>query len=82
MVEFCDGEIARMTDVGAVRKSYKLGGEGRSKRRRKDGGVEGSGGGGEDGRGVGEGGAEERERMERRELEVGVLGLMALRGAA
>lgn len=84
-----------MADVGKIRKLYKLGGgvggvDAKGKRRRKDGSVEGSGGvgggvgggGGGGGEGKGEGGKEgdEAER-ERRELEVGVLGLMALRGA-
>lgn len=96
-VEFDDGNLARLTDIGKIRKLYKLGGVGvgvgevdpKGKRRRKDGSVEGSRGGGvvdggKGGKGGGDGGGKgeeaERER-ERKELEVAVLGLMALRGA-
>lgn len=77
-VEFCDEVLRGMTDVGKVRKLYKLplvgegGGKGQGKRRRKDGSEEGSG----EVVGVGKG-----EEWERRELEVAILGLMALRGA-
>ncbi|MCJ1456089.1 hypothetical protein MMC28_006447 [Mycoblastus sanguinarius] len=77
MVEFNDETLASMTDVGKVRKLYKLGGVGedgsKGKRRRKDGSEEGSGGV----HGAGEGDT----GRERRELEVAILGLMALRGA-
>ena len=61
-----------MTDVAKVRKLYKLAGVGEggsSKRRRKEGSEEGIG--------VPQGDV----ASERRELEVAVLGLMALRGA-
>jgi len=76
-VEFCDEVLRVMTDVAKVRNLYKLplvGGEGKgqSKRRRKDGSEEGSG----EVLGVGKG-----AEWERRELEVAILGLMALRGA-
>lgn len=70
-----------MADIARVRKLYKLGGVGddgnKGKRRRKDGREEGSdlvdGASDRDK----DGGAE----RERKELEVAILGLMALRGA-
>lgn len=69
-VEFCDAALRKVTDVGLVRKLYKLGAEdaGKKGRRRKDGGSEG------------QGVVRVDEEEERRELEVAVLGLMALRG--
>ena len=58
-----------------IRRVYKLGGgEGKGGRKRKDGSLEGSGSKGEDGE-------REGNERERKELEVAVLGLMALRGA-
>lgn len=80
-VEFSDATLAKMADVARIRKLYKLSGVGeadpKSKRRRKDGSEEGSGGadGGKAGDIAGDGG------RERKELEVAILGLMALRGA-
>lgn len=81
LVEFSDASLAKTADIARIRGLYKLGGVGeeggKGKRRRKDGSEEGGGlvdGGGEKERG----GGEERER---KELEVGILGLMALRGA-
>lgn len=73
-VEWGEEGLRGVRDVGEVRKVYRLpvkGEEGKGKKRRKDGRVEGEGGGGK-GRG---------EEWEMRELEVGILGLMALRGA-
>ena len=71
-----------MADVGKIRKLYKLSGVGKAdpkgKRRRKDGSEEGNGGV-VDGGTVGSVG--EDAGRERKELEVAVLGLMALRGA-
>lgn len=69
-VEWGEEGLRGVRDVGAIRKVYRLPVAGEGKRRRKDGGVEG------DGRGPGKG-----EEWEMRELEVGILGLMALRGA-
>lgn len=70
-----------MADVGKIRKLYKLSGAGeadtKGKRRRKDGSEEGSGG--VDGSKVRNTGND--ADRERKELEVAVLGLMALRGA-
>ena len=69
-----------MADVARIRKLYKLGGSGndggKGKRRRKDGTEEGSNSAG------GVSGKDEvvGEERERKELEVAVLGLMALRG--
>jgi EKC/KEOPS complex subunit CGI121/TPRKB len=63
MVPFEDERLSGMTDLGKVRKVYKLNGVG--------------GGGGKKGATNGVG----REGEERRELEVLVLGAMALRGA-
>lgn len=76
-LEWCDEVVRGMTDLGMVRRLYKLPklggeGEGKGKRRRKDGSEEGSG---EVAR------IERGEEWERKELEVAVLGLMALRGA-
>lgn len=74
-----------MADVGKIRKLYKLSGvvgeaDVKGRRRRKDGSQEGSGGGG--GVDVSKAGntASDAEK-ERKELEVAILGLMALRGA-
>ncbi|CAF9929722.1 hypothetical protein IMSHALPRED_007989 [Imshaugia aleurites] len=84
-VAFSDATLATTADVGKIRKVYKLGGVGggggdpKGKRRRKDGSEEGSGGGGGGGGGVGTAGLD--GEGERRELEVAILGLMALRGA-
>lgn len=82
-VDFSDVTLAEMADVGKIRKLYKLGGvvgeaDAKGKRRRKDGSEEGSGGDvvGSKVRDAGNGAEEERK-----ELEVAVLGLMALRGA-
>ena len=80
-VIFDDQVIASLTDVAKVRKLYKLNGGGedgsKSKRRRKDGTEEGSRMGDDvvEMNGTGDVG------KERKELEVAVLGLMALRGA-
>jgi len=71
MVEFSEQLLAGMTDMALVKKIYRLGQPekgGTPLRRRRDGGVEGT-----PGDGTGE--------MEREEVEVAVLGLMALRGA-
>ncbi|KAK4696308.1 hypothetical protein P7C71_g1589, partial [Lecanoromycetidae sp. Uapishka_2] len=70
-----------MTDIPKVRKLYKLSGVAedgsKGKRRRKDGSEEGSR---DDG--VAERGEAGKDLgRERKELEVAVLGLMALRGA-
>ena len=80
-VEFSDANLANTADIGRIKKLYKLGGIGddgsKGKRRRKDGREEGSdliSGLNEKDKG---GGAE----RERKELEVAILGLMALRGA-
>lgn len=71
-----------MTDVAKIRKIYKLGDVGqdgsKGKRRQKDGSEEGSGlisdglNVNDDGNAAG---------RERKELEIAILGLMALRGA-
>ena len=68
--------------MAKIRKLYKLSGVGeadsKGKRRRKDGSEEGSGGrvdGSKAGNAGTDGGREEKE------LEVAILGLMALRGA-
>ena len=70
-----------MVDVAKIRKLYKLSGVGeadsKGKRRRKDGSEEGSGDVG--GSKAGNTGAD--ANRERKELEVAILGLMALRGA-
>jgi len=77
-VVFCDEGLRGLTDVGKVRRLYKLplgggaGDKGQRRRKRKDGSEEGSG------EVVRIGKVEE---WERRELEVAILGLMALRGA-
>ncbi len=77
-VVFCDEGLRAVTDVGKVRRLYKLplgGGEGdkgQRRRKRKDGSEEGSGEVVRIGKG---------KEWERRELEVAILGLMALRGA-
>ena len=81
LVEFSDMSIASTADIARIKKLYKLGGIGddgnKGKRRRKDGKAEGSdlidGLNGRD-----KSGGAERER---KELEVAILGLMALRGA-
>ncbi len=69
--------------MAKIRKLYKLSGVGetdsKGKRRRKDGSEEGSGGGGIDGSKAGNAGTD--GGGERKELEVAILGLMALRGA-
>ena len=75
-----------MADVPKIRKLYRLSGGGgggasdsKGKRRRKDGSEEGSGGGGgDDGKA---GNVDRGVGREREELEVSILGLMALRGA-
>ena len=81
LVDFSDANLANTADIARIKKLYKLGGIGadghKGKRRRKDGSEEGSDlidgpDDGEKGSGV------ERER---KELEVAILGLMALRGA-
>ena len=81
LAEFSDQTLAPLTDVAKVRKLYKLGGVGedssKGKRWRKDGSEEGS---------RGDDGLERKHAAkdignERKELEVAVLGLMALRGA-
>lgn len=76
LVKFSDDTMKGITDVGKVRKLYKLPvlgkGEAKSKRRRKDGSEEGTG----EAIGAGKG-----AEWERKELEVAILGLMALRGA-
>ena len=81
LIDFNDQTLAPLTDVAKVRKLYKLGGVGevtsKDKRRRKDGSEEGS-------RGddlLEQIGIEKNSSIERKELEVAVLGLMALRGA-
>lgn len=81
LVEFSDLSLANTADIARIKKLYKLGGIGddghKGKRRRKDGREEGSdlidGLNDRD-----KGGGAERER---KELEVAILGLMALRGA-
>lgn len=76
-VEFSDTTLASLADVGKIRKLYKLGDIGengsKGKRRRKDGTEEGSG--------LVDGVAVQDVERERKELEVAILGLMALRGA-
>ena len=81
LVEFSDANLANTADIAKIKKLYKLGGIGddgdKGKRRRKDGSEEGSHL--SDGLNDKEkGGGAERER---KELEVAILGLMALRGA-
>ena len=81
LIEFSDANLAKTADIARIKKLYKLGGIGdggqKGKRRRKDGSEEGSdlidGLNDKD-----KGGGAERER---KELEVAILGLMALRGA-
>ncbi|KAL9074911.1 MAG: hypothetical protein Q9161_002050 [Pseudevernia consocians] len=79
--DFSDAALAKVGDVAKIRKLYKLSGVGeagpKGKRRRKDGSEEGSGGIG--GSKAGDTGAD--ANRERKELEVAILGLMALRGA-
>ena len=81
LVEFSDANLANTVDIAKIKKLYKLGGIGddgtKGKRRRKDGKEEGSDllNGLKD---TDKGGGAERER---KELEVLILGLMALRGA-
>ena len=85
MMEFGEREVAEMTDLGLVRKLYKLnpggggggGKESKMERRRRLAGAEVGIGAPENGRRE----AERDEEAERTELEVAVLGLMALRGA-
>ncbi|KAL9136586.1 MAG: hypothetical protein Q9175_002205 [Cornicularia normoerica] len=82
-VDFSDATLAEMADVGKIRKLYKLSGvvgeaDAKGKRRRKDGSEEGSG---VDVVGSEAGNAGNGAEEERKELEVAVLGLMALRGA-
>ena len=70
-----------MADVARVRKLYKLGAVGddghKGKRRRKDGREEGS----DLIHGVSDRDKDGGAERERKELEVAILGLMALRGA-
>ena len=81
LIAFSDASLAETADIPRIKKLYKLGGVGddghKGKRRRKDGSEEGSdlidGLNDKDK----DGGAE----RERKELEVAILGLMALRGA-
>lgn len=83
-LEFNDATLAAMADVGKIRKLYKLSGvlageaAPKGKSRRKDGREEGSGGGVDGGK-AGDTGKD--VDGERKELEVAILGLMALRGA-
>ena len=83
-VKFSDATLAAMADVGKIRKLYKLSGvvvgeaDPKGKRRRKDGREEGSGGCFDGGK-AGDTGKD--VDGERKELEVSILGLMALRGA-
>ena len=83
LVEFSDETLAKTADIAKIRKLYKLGGSGddgnKGKRRRKDGSEEGGESNPTDGvRDKDSDGGAERER---KELEVAILGLMALRGA-
>ena len=80
-VDFSDASLASMVDIAKIRKLYKLGGVGESeskgKRRRKTDSEEGVGA-------VNELSDERRDvatDKEKKELEVAILGLMALRGA-
>ncbi|KAL6714102.1 hypothetical protein ACLMJK_008596 [Lecanora helva] len=71
-VEWCEESLGKVRDVGRIRKLYKLpeqGGKGKARRKK---GVEKSGG---------DGTAGTDPEGEMRELEVAILGLMALRGA-
>ena len=81
LIEFSDAKLANSADIAKIKKLYKLGGIGddgkNGKRRRKDGREEGS----DLLNGLNDkekGGGPERER---KELEVAILGLVALRGA-
>ena len=78
-VTFNDGNLAPFTDEAKVRKLYRLSGAGKEgskgKRRRKDGSEEGSAAV------DGVGRADRDPEKERKELEIAILGLMALRGA-
>ncbi|KAK0509046.1 hypothetical protein JMJ35_008417 [Cladonia borealis] len=81
LVEFSDANLANTADIAKIKKLYRLGGIGddgnKGRRRRKDGSEEGSHL--SDGLNDKEkGGGAERER---KELEVAILGLVALRGA-
>lgn len=92
VVEYGEAEVGRCCDVEKVRKVYKLGG-GREQsakgRRRKDGGSEGARQGAGDLKGAetamglleGLPDGENIEVTQRKELEMQILGLMALRGA-
>jgi len=81
LIDFNDQTLAPLTDVAKVRKLYKLGGvaevNSKGKRRRKDGSEEGSRGDDV----LEQTGIEKNSSIERKELEVAVVGLMALRGA-
>ena len=66
---FNDGELRGITDVGKLRKSYKLNASSKSDSRRSTGKNEDTD-------------AAENDEYERQELEVSILGLMALRNAA
>ncbi|KAL2042118.1 hypothetical protein N7G274_005306 [Stereocaulon virgatum] len=75
-VDFNDATLTNMADIAKVRKLYKLGGVeedgSKGKRRRKDGTEEGSG--------LIDGASIKDSERVRKELEVAILGLMALKG--
>lgn len=79
LVPFEDEVITGMTDWARVRKIYKLGGMGGGGG--KGGAGKGKGGVGDGKRGGGYGGGSELGEEERREMEMLILGAMALRGA-
>ena len=73
MVQWGQAGLQNVSNVKKIEKLYKLGkneDKGSKGRRRKDGSFEGPGTG-----------VEQNEQTERKELEVQILGLMALRGA-
>lgn len=74
--DFDDKALSGIVDTQKVKKIYKLGlsNEGGKARRRKDGSIEGKAGSGNS-----EG---ESDPSEKKELEIQILGLMAIRGYA
>ena len=92
-LEYGEVGVGRCCDVEKVRRVYKLGGgreqSAKGRRRRKDGGREGARQGERDVKGAetpvvsleGLPNGENTEVAQRKELEMQILGLMALRGA-
>ena len=80
-VPFNDVEIAQFTDIGKVRKAYKLVDAGKQPRRQKTKGLRVRDAQSKDKNVDSVHGDSRCAEAERRDLEIMVLGLMALRGA-